>query len=717
MSAEATVSSATQFVNLDISLIIPSLTNRKTFDPDKLQSLADSIKIKGVLEPIMVRPLPGSRVEETARGRGQKFQGYVVPTHEIVFGERRFIASKMAGKTTIPALIRSADDLAAMEDQLIENLHREDLTDLQEAEGFQKLMELSGISANALAVKLDLKPGYVHAHLKLHSLTADARQALVDKKIDFSRALRIARIPDAKLQVKALKEIISGNYRYGGHEAMTLREAEAHIQQNYMLKLTSATFDIVSLDLVPEAGSCNACPKRTGHDPELFSDVKKTEDLCIDPACFHGKEAAHAAIQVKQAKAKGQTVIAGREAKELQADTYKANFKGYKRLDHADDSPTDQPLRKIIGKQMEAEGITPVMIENPKKNGDLLACLSNEVVAKLLKTVQGQAAAAKTVSKEVRELVKDKKAKSDARAMSQYEVDWRTRLIQRTWAELQGGRQGFNMDVHRFTALKTANALSADHCVALCQFLDLGKIGPHNALVHFVKTTTDPDLVHLLMIMVRDSDPTDTHTYSGHKPNEGMHLVASTVIGKALPSVIKEVQAASTARFFPKTEPTTPAPLTQSNRAEKNKKSSPAAAGATTGKKPGRLSPEDAQLGIAEAMQGIEGKPATGLLPVSAWPFPTASAPNPAQLAKAMVAAKPSAGRQGKERVAADLAPGTRVLVLAADKLRAGVTRFAGKAGQVVDGGLTGWSIKLDGRNSYNAGTRVFLPEEIEVVA
>jgi hypothetical protein len=187
----------------------------------------------------------------------------------------------------------------------------------------------------------------------------------------------VARIPDHKLQIKAMKDSVSGHGYYGsaGREPMTYRQAADHIQRNYMLKLGEATFKITAVDLLPDAGSCKTCTKRTGHDPDLFSDIKGA-DVCTDPSCFHKKEEAHAALQVREAQAKGQTVIVGKEAQEIALNAYgNTKFKGYKRLDSAEDSPTSVPLRKIIGAQMKAEGVKPVMIEHPNKKGEMVECL------------------------------------------------------------------------------------------------------------------------------------------------------------------------------------------------------------------------------------------------------------------------------------------------------------------------------------------------------
>ena len=188
---------AETFAQLPLAAIVSSLTNpRKTFHAERLQELAESIQASGVHQPILVRPLPGDRVLETPRE----------VTHEIVAGERRYRASVLAGAPTIPALIRPLTDAQALEIQLVENLQRDDLTVLEEAEGYELLRATTGISAEDLATKIGRSKRYVFNRLKLLDLCQAGKDALRAGHIDASRALLIATIPSATQQQKALKE-------------------------------------------------------------------------------------------------------------------------------------------------------------------------------------------------------------------------------------------------------------------------------------------------------------------------------------------------------------------------------------------------------------------------------------------------------------------------------------------------------------------------------
>ncbi len=600
----------TEFANIALALIAPSLTNpRKNFNQVKLAELAEDIKRRGIDTPITVRPLPGTRVADTDRA----------VQFELVCGERRLRASELAGVATIPAMVRALTDDQALEIQLCENLKRDDLTELEEAEGYETLMQHANINADQVGERIGKSRSYVYGRIKLLDLCSEARVSLRDGDIDASRALVVARIPDHKLQIKAMKEIVAGHGYSSPREPMTYRQALEHVQRNYMLKLGEAKFKITSVDLVPAAGSCKTCTKRTGHDPDLFSDVKGA-DVCIDPPCFHKKEEAHAATLVKEAKDKGQTVIAGKEAQELRANnSYYDKFVGYRRLDSVEDSPTDQPLRKLIGPLMKAEGIKPVLIEGTKNKGELLECLPIEVALKLLKMAEQQAAAANQqptnapkISKEVQKLVDDKKAKAEAKAKAAYEQEWRDQLVARTWDVMQRSDDivmAFNTDVHRYVALKAASNLSTEQSAKVGKLLGLDKVGSHSALLDHIKASDSPDAVHMLMIMVHDSNAND-FSYSDRIANEGMHLVSGVVLGSGLKSTTKDIQAEALAKHFPKVKEQKAKVATAPAARPKEGAGGTKGEGSASKKLPARaakLSAEEATQGIADALQGIEG--------------------------------------------------------------------------------------------------------------
>lgn len=716
------------FARLALAHIEPSLTNpRKTFDAAKLQELADSIKASGVHQPVLVRTLPGHRLEDTHLDPATGRKRTVLPTHELVAGERRYRASKLAGVADIPAMIRELTDDQVREIQIVENLQRDDLSELEEAEGFQQLMQHSGLNADQVGAKIGRSRAHVYARLKLLDLGTDARAALSAGKIEASTALLVARIPDSKLQAKALKEILEGSYDYeeGKRVPLSHRKALKLVQEQYMLKLATATFPINAVDLLPAAGACEVCPKRTGAAPDLFSDVKSA-DVCTDPSCFHKKEEAHAAAQVAAAEAKGLTVIAGKEAQELRTAGYNEKLKGYRRLDSAEDSPTDKPLRKIIGAQMKVDGIKPVLIEDPRNKGEFLECLANETVLKLLKTVEAQAAAASQasagdkapkVSAEVQKLVSDKKAKAEAKAKEQFEREWRQELVASSWSDLAhdakttGMVPRFTMDVHRYLAVRAAASLSTANAEAIAKLLDLGKVAAGSAVVDFAKETPHPELLQLMIIAQEASGPYE-HSYNGRIANEGMLLVAGVVFGSRVDEVIAEIKGEVKAKIWPKVSKKAPAPTAPLAQPEHAGGDKPKGAKAPAKKAPAaraKLSAQEAISGIAAAMQSVDraaSAPAGAVAPpeatkgktqkpvssmengTAAWPFAINGTHVPAAKEKPTIAETLAAKRQ---LAGIGLAIGQRVLAL--------FGKCKGKEGEVIkDLGEDCYQVKHKGR-------------------
>ena len=293
--ADAATIDQGRFEEIAISDIRISKTNRKHFNEAKLNELAASIKDMGVAQPILIRPVTPTTEEPEI--------------YEIVAGERRFRASKIADVTTIPAMIRNLTDLQAAKIQILENLQREDPHELEEALGYQALMLSHGYNADQLADELKKSRSYIYARLKLCALAEPLHKDFLDRKFSASTALLIARIPVPELQIKAAKEIMAPN-RDG--DPMSVRDAQRYLQNSYMLDLTKATFDIKDAKLLATAGSCVKCPKRTGNQPEVFTDT--SANICTDPDCFNEKKAALDTRKINDANKKGIPVLEGEEA-------------------------------------------------------------------------------------------------------------------------------------------------------------------------------------------------------------------------------------------------------------------------------------------------------------------------------------------------------------------------------------------------------------------
>lgn len=347
-----------QFLHVPLAEITASLTNPRTssgLDAASLAELAQDIKARGVDSPILLRPLPGARVADTDRK----------VKYEIVAGERRYRASELAGQPTIPARVRSLSDEQALLIQLAENLHRQDLSPLEEAQGIQRLMDEAHITAEEAGQRIEKSRRYIYNRLTLLKLGPEGREALRAGQIDASRALLIASVPDSKLQLKALNHAttVSGY----GNEPPSVRALQDWLKTNVMLDLERAVFKITDARLVEGAGSCTDCPKRTGADPDLFSHIKSA-DMCTDPPCYHQKADAHRAQLVKKAEAKGLRIVEGKEAQELLGGSlWRDAPQGYtslsaKRPDLSAEGERPTTLAQALGKDAPA----PILFIHPK---------------------------------------------------------------------------------------------------------------------------------------------------------------------------------------------------------------------------------------------------------------------------------------------------------------------------------------------------------------
>lgn len=268
---------------VSIAELAESPTNpRKTFGD--LEQLAQSIKSVGLVSPLVVR-----RVGEQL---------------EIVAGHRRFRAAKIAGLETVPAYVRELTDGQALELQLVENLRRSDLNPIEEAEGYEALRG-RGLTVEQIAEKIGSSKATVYARLKLIALCPEARSALLDGKLHASVATPLARLSH-RLQAKALD---STWLKADADGPAPARAAIEWLQREYTRSLKSCPFSLTDETLVPEAGSCKACPKRPKNAPELFDDLRRAGDVCTDVACYESKAKANWQRESAAAQAAGKKVL------------------------------------------------------------------------------------------------------------------------------------------------------------------------------------------------------------------------------------------------------------------------------------------------------------------------------------------------------------------------------------------------------------------------
>ena len=161
---------------------------RKTFDEDKLQDLADSIRTHGILQPIVLR---------------KTIQGYY-----IMVGERRFRASQIAGLDEVPAIVKELSDSDMMELAIIENLQREDLNAIEEAEGYKRLMDDLGITQQKVAERLGKSRPYIANMLRLLNLPSEVSKLVKNGKLSGAHGRTLLGVKETSTMNKLAKQAI-----------------------------------------------------------------------------------------------------------------------------------------------------------------------------------------------------------------------------------------------------------------------------------------------------------------------------------------------------------------------------------------------------------------------------------------------------------------------------------------------------------------------------
>ncbi|WP_202622750.1 ParB/RepB/Spo0J family partition protein [Candidatus Enterococcus huntleyi] len=177
---------------------------RKTFDEGSLQELANSIEQSGVFQPIIVRK--------------SSVKGY-----EIIAGERRFRASKLAGKQAIPAIVREFNEEAMMQVAVLENLQREDLNPLEEAEAYEMLMKNLKLTQSEVAERLGKSRPYIANYLRLLTLPNLVKEMVQDERLSMGQARTLLGLKDKKLILKLANRAVKEN--------LTVRQLEQIVSE------------------------------------------------------------------------------------------------------------------------------------------------------------------------------------------------------------------------------------------------------------------------------------------------------------------------------------------------------------------------------------------------------------------------------------------------------------------------------------------------------
>lgn len=198
-----------EVIHLSVADIIPNRQQPRTiFNDEKIAELANSIKEHGVIQPIIVR-----KVDE----------GY-----ELIAGERRFRATKSAKINKIPAIVREYDDITTASVAIIENIQREDLTSIEEAIAYRKLIDLHKITQAELSVQVGKSQSTIANKIRLLNLTQEVQDAILKREISERHARTLLSVKQEELQIKLLKVVIE--------KGLNVKQTEKLIEDHLMPK-------------------------------------------------------------------------------------------------------------------------------------------------------------------------------------------------------------------------------------------------------------------------------------------------------------------------------------------------------------------------------------------------------------------------------------------------------------------------------------------------
>ncbi|HRH46676.1 MAG TPA: ParB/RepB/Spo0J family partition protein, partial [Pyrinomonadaceae bacterium] len=260
---------------IDVSQTEPQSIRRLGFTPENLADITESVRQKGVLEPVLLRPLA---------------DGF-----ELCAGERRFLAATNAGLTKIPAIVRELSDEEVDDIQLHENLHREEPHPLEEAATYDYMERKRGFDLNEISARAAKTVRYIAGRRELLKLSEKVKEIFRKNEITLSHALEISKYP-ADDQEQILVYAFS-NFGHTSQALYPMPKFIGQIETHYLLQLSKAPFSIKSTELRADGLACENCPDRTGAKPLLFADKLDKKDSCLNRKCYEGKIQKHIQIQ------------------------------------------------------------------------------------------------------------------------------------------------------------------------------------------------------------------------------------------------------------------------------------------------------------------------------------------------------------------------------------------------------------------------------------
>ena len=207
LSSDRTIDLGSEPTEVELESIVPgSMQPRTHFDDASLQSLAESIRSHGIVQPLLVR----------RRGEG----------YELIAGERRWRAAKLAGLTRVPVVVKDIPDDSLLEIALIENIQRENLNPIEEAQAYKKLIETVGLTQEALATRVGRDRSYITNYLRLLRLPDDLQQLVIEGRLSTGHARTLLALDHVDLQRRMARKIIDDELSVRATELLVHKSSE-----------------------------------------------------------------------------------------------------------------------------------------------------------------------------------------------------------------------------------------------------------------------------------------------------------------------------------------------------------------------------------------------------------------------------------------------------------------------------------------------------------
>jgi ParB family chromosome partitioning protein len=207
LSSDRTIDLGSEPSEVDLDSIVPGPMQPRThFDEASLESLAESIRSHGIVQPLLVR---------------RRENGY-----ELIAGERRWRAAKLAGLSRVPVVVKEVPDESLLEIALIENIQRENLNPIEEAQAYKKLIETVGLTQEALASRVGRDRSYITNYLRLLRLPEDLQQLVKEGRLSTGHARTLLALTHPDLQRRLARQIIDGGLSVRATEQLVHKATE-----------------------------------------------------------------------------------------------------------------------------------------------------------------------------------------------------------------------------------------------------------------------------------------------------------------------------------------------------------------------------------------------------------------------------------------------------------------------------------------------------------